>query len=306
MRLFASSWSSSPTWGGTTVNNDFVALSSRFGDRVRSLLAVPITVPHANGWFLAVNSTSPDGFGTVEASLLETTASVIAVHGSNVTLLKELEKFLVDMVQALVSAIDAKDPYTCGHSARVAHVARCIAEELGLDSETCHNVFLAGLLHDVGKIGVEDRVLRKPDRLTDEEFEEIKKHPRVGYRILQHLQRLAFALPGVLYHHERIDGKGYPDGLVGDKIPLIARIIAVADSFDAMASDRPYRKGMPLEKVLRILQEGAGSQWDEQVVKAFLNAFDRIYEVWQSYNKPQLSFEDLKGTTVPAPSRTHS
>jgi len=291
-----------PASPSTIIRNNRQELAKEIAPDTESILAVPLAYgDQCFGWFVAVNSRSPDGFGTVEATLLETTASVLGVHANNLHLLREQEQFLIDMVQALVSAIDAKDPYTCGHSARVAWVARSIAEHMGLDEATCHNVFLAGLLHDVGKIGVEDSVLRKPGRLTDEEFEEIKKHPRVGHRILRHLKRLAFALPGVLYHHERLDGKGYPDGLAGTSIPLIARIIAVADSFDAMASDRPYRKGMPIEKVLAILRSGAGSQWDPEVVDVFLKNFDSLYAVWQRHNTPQISYEDLTSPTrIPA------
>ncbi len=133
-------------------------------------------------------------------------------------------------------------------------------------------MYLSGLLHDIGKIGIDDNVLRKPDRLTPEEFEHIKTHTVIGHRILRDLKQLDQVLPVVLHHHEQWDGNGYPAGLAGEEIPLLARIVAVADSFDAMASDRPYRKGMSLEKLNSILISGAGQQWDARVVEAFFRA----------------------------------
>jgi HD-GYP domain-containing protein (c-di-GMP phosphodiesterase class II) len=135
---------------------------------------------------------------------------------------------------------------------------------------------MAGLLHDIGKIGVDDNVLRKSGRLTDAEYEHIKRHPELGYKILKDLKRLSDVLPSVLYHHERWDGRGYPHQLAADGIPLFARIIAVADSYDAMASDRPYRKGLPEETVDEIFRKGAGTQWDDQVVTTFFNIREDI------------------------------
>ncbi|HPP53856.1 MAG TPA: HD domain-containing protein, partial [Thermoguttaceae bacterium] len=137
----------------------------------------------------------------------------------------------------------------------------------------------AGLLHDIGKIGVEDSVLRKPEKLTPEEYEHIKQHVRIGHRILQDLKKLDNVLPIILYHHEAWDGSGYPDQLPREENPMGARIIAVADAFDAMSSDRPYRKGMPIEKIETILQAGAGRQWDPQVVEAFFQAKQDILEI---------------------------
>jgi len=138
---------------------------------------------------------------------------------------------------------------------------------------------LSGLLHDIGKIGIEDSVLRKPGRLTDEEFEHLKRHPQLGYNILRDIDRIKDVLPGVLHHHEAWNGKGYPRGLVGTDIPLLARIIAVADSFDAMSSDRPYRDGIDDERIDKILRNGAGSQWDADVVDAYFAVRDEIREI---------------------------
>jgi HD-GYP domain-containing protein (c-di-GMP phosphodiesterase class II) len=138
---------------------------------------------------------------------------------------------------------------------------------------------MAGLLHDVGKIGIDDAVLRKPDKLTEAEFNHVKEHPGLGYRILADIAQLSAVLPAVLHHHEQWDGRGYPMKLIADQIPLIARIVAVADAFDAMSSDRPYRKGMPIEQVDEIFRRGAGQQWDPEVIAVYFRVHDEILEM---------------------------
>ena len=197
---------------------------------------------------------------------------MVGIHAGNRDLYREQNEFLASVVRALTSAIDAKDPYTCGHSDRVARVAVRLAKELGHDPATLHTLYMAGLLHDIGKIGIDDAVLRKPGKLTNEEFEQIKQHPELGYRILADIRQFASVLPAVLHHHEQWDGRGYPFKLAGDQTPKLARIVAVADAFDAMSSDRPYRKGMEAAKVDEILKAGAGKQWDPEVVAAFFAA----------------------------------
>lgn len=154
-----------------------------------------------------------------------------------------------------------------------------LAQELGCDKETLHTIYLSGLLHDIGKIGIDDQVLRKAGKLTEAEYEHIKLHPELGYKILRDMKQLDPVLPAVLHHHEAWDGSGYPHKLQGEEIPFLARIVAVADSFDAMSSDRPYRKGMPFSKLEQIMQEGAGKQWDESVIAAFMAAREDIYEI---------------------------
>ncbi len=245
------------------------------------------------GWLLVVNRDSqgqdtpgePDDsknlteFGTREATLLTSVASILATHASNVELFRTKEKLFTDLVRALVRAIEAKDRYTCGHSERVALYAREIARSIALPGHICRRVYLAGLLHDVGKINISESILRNPQRLTDEEFAEMQCHPDHGWGILQGLEGLHDVLSGVVYHHERWDGRGYPDGLEGEDIPLDSRILAVADAFDAMTSDRPYRKGMPLETALAILKDGAGTQWDPHIVEALLKIMPRILEI---------------------------
>lgn len=230
----------------------------------------------------------PNGFqfGTFEAGLLASLGTILSSHAANSELFREQEQLVTGVIRAVINAIDAKDQYTCGHSDRVAEFSKAIALQMGLDEEECERIYLTGLLHDVGKIGVPDSILSKPDKLTDDEFEKIKKHPEIGYNILQHLKPLAYVLPGVMHHHEAVNGKGYPYGLVGEQIPLAGRIIAVADSYDAMTSDRPYRKGMPSEKAESILCKEAGSTWDELAVYAIMECISKGIVSPQSTNKP--------------------
>lgn len=273
---------------GPVVRNVGFSAERSLGPGIFNLLCVQLAKDSTRlGWLLAVNrrptAVSPrelqNGFGTVEAGLMQVTALMLATHGRNVELFKETEALSVGIVRALVSAVEARDSYTRGHSERVALLGRRLAQEVGLSPDECERIFIAGLLHDVGKIGVADEVLRKPGKLTDEEFDEIKKHPDIGYSILAGLKQIEYLLPGVLYHHERIDGAGYPDGLSGDEIPLQARILAVADSWDAMTSARPYREPMPRAKVESIIAGGSGSQWDPQIVEAFLGMLADVDEI---------------------------
>ncbi len=166
------------------------------------------------------------------------------------------------------AAIDAKDPYTSGHSERVARIAARLGEELGMSPAKRSDLYLTGLLHDVGKIGIDDQVLKKNGPLTPEEFRQIQSHVEIGVTILKDLKKLNHILPGVKHHHESLDGTGYPDHLAGDEIPLEARILAVADAYDAMSSNRPYRKRLSLAQIDKILQEGRNTQWDPDVVDA--------------------------------------
>ncbi|MEI7688441.1 MAG: HD-GYP domain-containing protein, partial [Planctomycetota bacterium] len=231
------------------------------------------------GWLAAVNHVGDAEFGTVEASLMSSVAAILGIHSGNTQLYQQQRDLFAGMVRAMTSAIDAKDPYTCGHSDRVARVSMRLAEELGFDRKQLDTIYLSGLLHDVGKIGIDDDVLRKPGKLTDAEYDHMKTHSEIGFRILSDIPRLGEVLPVVLHHHEQWNGKGYPHGLAGEAIPLMARIVAVADSFDAMGSDRPYRSGMPDEKLDAILHDGAGQQWDANVVAAFFRARQDIREI---------------------------
>jgi PAS domain S-box-containing protein len=158
--------------------------------------------------------------------------------------LAEIENNFEAMVHSLVKAVEAKDPYTAGHSERVMEYSLKIGERMGLDEEELRVLKMGTLVHDIGKIGIPDAILTKPGRLTDEEYEMIKQHPLLGYRMIEHIPTFSECLPIVLHHHERLDGKGYPHGLKGLEIPLLVRISTVADCFDAMTSDRAYRKGL--------------------------------------------------------------
>jgi putative nucleotidyltransferase with HDIG domain len=166
--------------------------------------------------------------------------------------------------------VDAKDAYTCGHSERVAMLSRLLAERAGLAEPAIERVYMGGLLHDVGKIGVPESVLQKTGRLTPEEFEQMKKHPEIGARILTDIKQIRDIIPGVLRHHERYDGRGYPGGLAGEDIPLMGRIICLADGFDAMTSNRTYRRALPLEVALMEIRRCSGTQFDPRLAQAFL------------------------------------
>ncbi len=239
---------------------------------------------HRYGWILSCNLENDREFGTVEASLLSSIATILGTHLRNVDLYHQHDELILSFVRSLVSTLDAKDPYTRGHSERVALIARRIGEEMQLPDEDLQDIYLAGLLHDIGKIGVDDRILQKPGQLTSEEFEKIQEHPMIGYNILAGLKNLQRTLPGVRYHHESYNGKGYPDGLAADEIPLMARILAVADSYDAMGSNRPYREGMPPEKIEEIFRRGAGKQWDPGIIDAYFAASHDILMLCEDYS----------------------
>ena len=178
---------------------------------------------------------------------------------------------LVEMATSLAGAIDAKDPYTKNHSTSVSRYAEALARAVNLPEDEVERIKLGALLHDVGKIGIPESVLKKPDKLLDDEWEIMKQHPVIGAeKVLEPNEALRDLIPIVKYHHERIDGKGYPEQLKGDKIPLAARIVSVADAYHALSSDRPYRKGMPVEKACEILQMGSGTQWDADLVRHFI------------------------------------
>lgn len=192
------------------------------------------------------------------------------------------QQLIESFYSVLSTTLDARDPYTAGHSTRVSAFSVQIGKLAGLEENELTDLKNSSLLHDIGKIGVPDHVLLKDGKLTDEEFEWIKKHPRLGATILQQVQPYSAMeplIPGVCYHHERFDGKGYPDGLAGMEIPKFGRIIAVADAFDAMTSDRPYRKGMPVEKALHIIKDGAGTQWDPEYANLFVSYMEQSTRV---------------------------
>lgn len=217
-----------------------------------------------------------------ESQLVEAAAGHLSAFADNMALYEDQHDLFMGTLHALTAAIDAKDRYTRGHSERVAWMSCALATQLGLPAADAERIRIAGLVHDVGKIGVPERVLTKPGKLSDDEFAFIKQHPTIGHEILRDIPQLSDVLPGVLHHHEKYDGRGYPHGLAGGRIPLIARIIAVADTFDAMSSTRSYRPAMPREKVISEIERVAGTQLDPEVAMLVrtmdLSEFDRLIE----------------------------
>jgi len=235
------------------------------------------------GLMVAVNRIDKQDFDSIDVNLFNSVANSCAVFIENGRLFQDLKELFIGSLKALTNSIDAKDQYTRGHSERVALISRWIAERLSesepLEEEQIHRIYLAGLLHDIGKIGIDEAVLRKGGKLTDEEFACIRKHPSIGAGILREIKQMRDIVPGVLCHHERVDGKGYPNGVVGDQMPLIGKIIALADSFDAMTSKRTYRNAMSVEAALAEIKRCLGTQFDEKVGTVFLQS--DVYRLWE-------------------------
>jgi len=190
----------------------------------------------------------------------------------------KMRKVYLETIRALAAAIDAKDPYTKGHSERVAEASIAIAQELNLSDQDIENIEYTALLHDIGKIGIKDKILSKKSSLTDQEFDKIKEHTIMGAKIIEPVDFLKNSYKAIYHHHERYNGKGYPDGIKSEGIPILARIIAVADAYDAMGSDRPYRKKLNKDKILKELKDQSGKQFDPEAVKALISVLDRKRE----------------------------
>jgi len=235
------------------------------------------------GMMVAINRIDKQDFDSIDVKLFNSVANSCAVFIENGRLFGDLKELFIGSLKALTNSIDAKDQYTRGHSERVAIISRWIAERLAdcepTKEEQIHRIYLAGLLHDIGKIGIDERVLRKKGKLTDEEYDCMKKHPSIGAGILREIRQMRDIVPGVLCHHERIDGRGYPNGLVGDQMPLIGKIVGLADSFDAMTSKRTYRDAKTVEEALAEIEKGLGTQFDENVGKVFLES--DVYQLWE-------------------------
>ena len=240
------------------------------GAHARQLLAVPLMRQEQVLGVLFALDKEDGEFDSVDAKLLTSIANESGIYLENATLFDDVHGLMMGLLHALTSAVDAKDAYTCGHSERVALLSRNLAQQVGLSADDVEQIYMAGLLHDVGKIGVPESVLQKAGRLTAEEFEHMKRHPEVGARILQDVKQLKPIIPGVLHHHERYDGKGYPHGLSGERIPLMGRIICLADCFDAMTSNRTYRRALPIEVALGEIRRCSGTQFDPALAEAFL------------------------------------
>ena len=233
----------------------------------------PVTANGSRMGWLVLGEKLPSGTGPATSSdsqAAEAVAGCVSNVVESIRLRQDQERTFVGTLLALSRALDAKDRYTRGHSERVAWLATELATQAGLGEAFAANVHLAGVLHDIGKIGVPDAVLCKPGRLTDDEFDAIRQHPRIGHEILKGIPAVEGALAGVLHHHERYDGRGYPEGLAGEDIPVIARVLALADTFDAMSSDRAYRAARTREQVLDEIAKCAGSQFDPALAEVFV------------------------------------
>jgi putative nucleotidyltransferase with HDIG domain len=226
----------------------------------------------------------------LEGKVRERTKQLAAKH-------QELRTAYIQTIRALAEAIDAKDTYTRGHSERVAVYSSQLAREMGLRKEMIERVYFSGLLHDVGKIGIPDAIITKPDQLTAEEYLEIQKHPEIGAKILEPVEFLRNIVPCVRHHHEWYDGsdRGYPERLRADKIPLPSRVILVCDTVEAMTSDRPYRKALPLETVVSELHKYSGSQFDPSCVEAFMRLLEREGEELITTNQKFDIYEFIEG-----------
>jgi HD-GYP domain-containing protein (c-di-GMP phosphodiesterase class II) len=248
----------------------------------REVVAEPITHDaRVVGLLLAGNKLGPDPqVSSEDVQVLAAVASFLGTFHENVSRFTEQRDLFFSTVAALSRTIEAKDPYTRGHSERVSLLARQMAVAMRLDRRRCERYRIAGLVHDLGKIGVPEAVLRKPGKLTTDEFILIRRHPEIGYNILRDIPGMADVLPGVLHHHEQWDGRGYPRGLAAEAIPLIARVLALADTFDAMRSRRAYREAMPREVALAEISRCAGANYDPALVSIFLALdfapFDRL------------------------------
>ena len=235
---------------------------------VRSVMCVPLrTSDDILGALYADSSSGPGRFNEADLELLSAIGNQAGVALHRVRLMSELERLLLDTIRAIAATIDAKDGYTHRHSERVAMLARRLGVELKLTENELETVHLSGLLHDVGKIAVPDAILNKQGRLTPEEFDEMKKHPEHGARILENIQNAAVTavLPGVKHHHEKWDGTGYPDGLRGENIPLLARLLGIADYFDALTSARAYRAAMSHDEVVDLIAAAAGTHFEDSL-----------------------------------------
>ncbi len=243
------------------------------GFKTKTLLGVPlISKGDVIGVIEAVNKKGGKKFTESDKEFFTALASQAAIAIQNAQYYSELRKLFLSTVRSLTAAIDAKDPYTRGHSERVTKYSVMLAKMLKLPHSEIEKVQLAGLLHDIGKIGVDEKILQKPGRLTPEEYKEIQKHPVIGESIMKPISALKDILPGIRNHHERWDGKGYPDKLVGKKIPLLGRIISLADTYDAITSDRPYRKSKSIKFALEEIKRCSGSQFDPELAKIFIQA----------------------------------
>ncbi len=251
-------------------------------NRAFNTMLAPISNRHRTiGVAVIVFEEDQDFIRQQNQRLLHILSSFFSLSLENAYLFSDLKSSYFDTIRAVTNSIEARDPYTRGHSKRVGQIARTVAEELGWRKGDLELIDWGGMLHDVGKIGIPDAVLKKPGKLTNKEYEMIKSHPLIGAHIIKEISFLEPAVPFILEHHERFDGRGYPQGLVGENISIKGRLLAVADTFDAMTSDRPYRKGFDPEYALEEILRNANTQFDPEIVAAFERAWSSGKEIYQ-------------------------
>jgi HD-GYP domain-containing protein (c-di-GMP phosphodiesterase class II) len=236
---------------------------------ISSLMCAPLKAKDTVVGLIKLGNDQPVTYTAEDLKLFSTLASLAAVAIENASLYEQLKDAFYMTIYTLAETIEKRDPYTGNHTKRVMEYSLAIGKTLGLSEEDMLRLQLGAVLHDIGKIGIRDNVLLKESALTDEEFKQIKMHPVYGEEIISQISQLKSAVPGVKHHHEKFDGKGYPDGLKGNTIDITARIISVADTFDAMTSTRPYRIGLTLDVAFEELKKYSGSQFDPEVVDAF-------------------------------------
>lgn len=252
----------------------FKGVDERMEFKTRNLICVPVKVKEKTiGVLEAINKKEGEAFDKEDLSLLISLSDQVAIALDNARLYQELEEMFFQTAESLAEAIEKRDPYTGGHTRRVTTYSLAMAKYLPLKAAEVKWLRISAVLHDIGKIGIDDQILRKPERLNPHEFDEIRRHAGMGAEIIDHIKQLRNIVPGIKYHHEQIDGMGYPDGLKGEEIPIIAKIVSVADTFDAMTTDRPYRKALSKEAAVKELRRCSGTQFDQAVVGAFVLAY---------------------------------
>ncbi|MFJ7848557.1 HD domain-containing phosphohydrolase [Peribacillus sp. NPDC097224] len=248
------------------------------GFTTKSMLTVPLIAKgKAIGAMQLLNKKNGQNFTRKDAQMALVLANQSALALYNSQMFEEIQNINLSMIRTLAKTLDKRDPYTAGHSERVATYSKWMALKIGLDTKTCEELYKAALLHDIGKIGIPDEILRKPTKLSNEEYEIIKKHPEIGADILSTMEpkrTIMNAVETARYHHERLNGSGYPDQLAGKEIPLFAKIVGIADTFDAMTTDRPYNKGLSYHEAAKELMTCKDTHFDEALVIAFLTALE--------------------------------
>jgi len=253
----------------------FKGVDERTEFKTRNIICVPIKVKEKVIGVLEAINRQKGRFDKEDLFLLTSLADQVAIALDNSRLYQELEEMFFQTAESLADAIEKRDPYTGGHTQRVTLYSQAISKYLQLKPLERKWLKITSALHDIGKIGIEDHILKKPETLSSEEFDIIKRHSIIGVEIIEHIQQLKESIPGVKYHHEYVNGKGYPDGLKGEEIPILAKIVAVADTYDAMTTDRPYRKAMEEMVAIEELKRCSGTQFDREVVEAFMQAYQK-------------------------------